>query len=101
MRGAATTNAGRLPSPAGCSSSGSRATGSEAGDRVQFTLRGPGGAPVLAHTVELDQGWANLFQFVGAKRPGNAWPPGTYRGEVILQRAGLAPVSLEPTVELR
>jgi hypothetical protein len=73
----------------------------EAGDRVQFTIRGPNGAPVLAHTVELDRGWANWFQFVGARRPGDAWPPGTYLGEVTLQRAGVAPVSLERAVELR
>jgi murein DD-endopeptidase MepM/ murein hydrolase activator NlpD len=75
--------------------------GVEPGDRVRFTITGPDGAPVLAHTVELDRSFARWFQFVGARRPGDAWPAGTYSGEVTLQRDGLAPVSLERTVELR
>jgi hypothetical protein len=73
----------------------------EAGDRVRFTITGPDGAPVLAHTVELDGGFAHWFQFVGAKRPGDAWPAGIYSGEVTLQRDGLDAVSLARTVELR
>jgi hypothetical protein len=73
----------------------------EAGDRVQFTIVGPDDAPVVAHTVELDRSWAHWFQFVGARRPGDAWPAGTYTGEVTLQRDGLAPVTIERSVELR
>ncbi len=73
----------------------------EAGDRVQFAITGPDGAPVLAHTVELDRGFAHWFQFAGARRPGDAWPAGTYVGEVTLQREGLDAVSLERAVELR
>jgi hypothetical protein len=73
----------------------------EAGDRVKFTIAGPDGAPVVAQTVELDRSWAHWFQFVGARRPGDAWPAGTYAGEVTLLRDGLAPVSLKRSVELR
>ena len=73
----------------------------EAGDRVQFSITGPDGEPVLAHTVELDRGFARWFQFVGARRPGEAWPAGIYLGEVTLEREGIAPVSLERTVEVR
>jgi murein DD-endopeptidase MepM/ murein hydrolase activator NlpD len=73
----------------------------EAGDRVRFTITGPDGAPVLAHTVALERSFARWFQFVGARRPGDAWPAGTYSGEVTLQRDGLAPISLERVVELR
>jgi murein DD-endopeptidase MepM/ murein hydrolase activator NlpD len=73
----------------------------EAGDRVRFIITGPDGAPVLAHTVELDRGFAHWFQFAGARRPGDAWPAGTYVGEVTLQREGLDAVSLERAVELR
>jgi hypothetical protein len=73
----------------------------EAGDRAQFTITGPDGTRVLAHTVELDRSFAHWFQFVGARRPGDAWPAGTYLGEVTLQREGVAPVRLERTVELR
>ena len=72
----------------------------EAGDRVRFAITGPDG-PVLSHTVELDRSWVSWFQFVGARRPGDAWPAGTYVGEVTLQRDGIAPVSLERSVELR
>jgi murein DD-endopeptidase MepM/ murein hydrolase activator NlpD len=73
----------------------------EAGDRVQFAITGPDGAPVLAHTVELDRGFAHWFQFAGARRPGDAWPAGTYVGEVTLQREGLDALTLERAVELR
>jgi Peptidase family M23 len=73
----------------------------EPGDRVRFTITDPDGEPVLAQTVELDRGFARWFQFVGARRPGEAWPAGTYLGEVTLEREGIAPVSLERTVELR
>jgi hypothetical protein len=73
----------------------------EAGDRVRFTITGPDGVSVLARTVELDRGFARWFQFVGARRPGDAWPVGTYRGAVTLERDGLAPISLERAVELR
>jgi len=73
----------------------------EAGDRVRFTITGPDGAPVLAHTLELDRGFAHWFQFVGARRPGAAWPAGTYVGEVTLLRDGLDAITLERAVELR
>jgi Peptidase family M23 len=73
----------------------------EPGDRVRFAITGPDGAPVLAHTVVPERGFAHWFQFVGARRPGAAWPAGTYRGEVTLERDGLDAVSLERTVELR
>jgi murein DD-endopeptidase MepM/ murein hydrolase activator NlpD len=73
----------------------------EPGDRVRFAITGPDDAPVLVHTVEIDRGFARWFQFVGARRPGDAWPAGTYAGEITLQREGVAPVRLERTVELR
>jgi hypothetical protein len=73
----------------------------EAGDRVRFTITGPDGTAVLAHTVELDRSFAHWFQFVGARRSGDAWPAGTYAGEVTLQRDGLDALTLERKVELR
>lgn len=73
----------------------------EAGDRVQFTILGPDGAPVVARTVALDKSWTRWFQFVGARRPGNAWPAGIYTGRVTLQREGAELVALERSVELR
>jgi hypothetical protein len=38
---------------------------------------------------------------MGAKRPGERWPVGTYTGEVTLTRAGTEPVTIQRTVELR
>jgi hypothetical protein len=73
----------------------------EAGDRLHFSLHGPDQAPVLAQTVGLDRSSVRWFQFVGARRPGDAWPAGTYTGTVTLERAGTAPVTIERTVELR
>ena len=73
----------------------------EEGDRVQFTIVGPDDAQVVTQTVALDRSWKHWFQFVGARRPGDAWPAGIYTGQVTLQRDGLAPVTLERSVELR
>jgi hypothetical protein len=73
----------------------------ETGDRVRFELSGPDGAPVVDRTVDLDKGWRRWFQFMGARRPGDAWPAGTYTGEVTLERAGAEPVVIGRTVELR
>jgi hypothetical protein len=73
----------------------------EKGDRVRFELSGPDGAPVVDRTVDLDKGWRRWFQFMGARRPGDAWPAGTYTGEVTLERAGTEPVTIRRTVELQ
>lgn len=73
----------------------------EEGDRVHFTISGPDGASVLDHAVDLDKGWQHWFQFAGARRPGDAWPAGSYKGTVTLQRAARPPVTLERTVELQ
>ena len=72
-----------------------------AGDRVRFTISGPDGAAVLDHPVELDKDWKHWLQFAGARRPGEAWPPGRYTGTVTLERAKSPPVTLQRTVELR
>jgi Peptidase family M23 len=73
----------------------------ETGDRVRFELSGPDGAPVVDRTVDLDRGWRRWFQFMGARRPGDAWPAGTYTGEVTLERAGTEPVAIRRAVDLR
>jgi hypothetical protein len=72
-----------------------------AGDRARFTIVGSNGASVLDRRVDLDKGWQHWFQFVGARRPGEAWPAGSYTGNVTLERAGMAPVTLQRRVELR
>lgn len=72
----------------------------EQGDRVRFTIAGPEGT-VVERAVELDKGWRRWFQFIGSRRPDAGWPAGTYRGEVTLERKGLAPVVIRRSVELR
>ena len=72
-----------------------------AGDRVRFRVAGPDGAPVVDRVVALDKGWKRWFQFAGARRPGDAWPAGTYTGTVTFQRPSGPTVTLERTVDLR
>jgi Peptidase family M23 len=57
-----------------------------AGDRVTFRLRGPDGGTVVDHVMKIDQGQQRWLGFAGAPRPGQAWPAGTYAGEVVLER---------------
>jgi hypothetical protein len=71
-----------------------------AGDRARFTISGPDGAPVVDRPIELDKGWQHWFQFVGARRPGAAWPAGSYTGTVTLERAGDPPLTLQRRAEL-
>jgi len=70
-----------------------RAIELEAGDEIQLVLKGPDGA-VLAQTrtPPLDRDKAQYLQFVGKKRPPQGWPPGTYRAECTIWRAGEAVV---------
>jgi murein DD-endopeptidase MepM/ murein hydrolase activator NlpD len=72
-----------------------------AGDRARFTISGPDGAPVVDRPVVLGKGWQHWFQFVGARRPGDAWPAGDYTGSITLERAGRPRVTLQRRVELR
>ena len=73
----------------------------EKGDSVHLTLAGPDGTLLVDRPVALDRGWRHWLQFAGARRPGDAWPAGTYTGEIRLERAGVEPVTLRRTVELR
>jgi hypothetical protein len=75
----------------------------EAGDRVTFRLRGPDGAAMVDHAIEIDKNQQRWLGFAGAARPGAAWPAGTYSGEVVLERATAGPrrLTLERAVALR
>jgi hypothetical protein len=73
----------------------------EVGDRARFRLTGPSGASIVEQDVLIDRARQRWFQFVGAKRPGDAWPAGTYTGEVTLVRDGIEPVTIQRTVELQ
>ena len=74
-----------------------------AGDRVTFRLRGPDGGTLVDHVVKIDQDQQRWLGFAGAPRPGEAWPAGTYSGEVMLERDmadGPQRITLEPQVVL-
>jgi murein DD-endopeptidase MepM/ murein hydrolase activator NlpD len=73
----------------------------ETGDHVRFTISGPDGSSVLDRAVDLGKGWKRWFQFAGARRPGDAWPAGTYTGTVALERAKVPPVTLRRSLEIR
>jgi len=60
--------------------------GHRAGDRQLMRLLGPDGTPVVKTDDAVDETHIQWFQFIGAKRPPNGWPPGRYRGEYSLVR---------------
>lgn len=60
----------------------------EAGDLVRFTVEGPDGALVVDHATTIERDRARWFGFAGERRPGEHWPAGGYRGELVLERPG-------------
>jgi hypothetical protein len=61
----------------------------EAGDQVELTLTGPGGARLASATAApLDRDKGQYINLIGKKRPPTGWPAGTYVGEVKVHRAG-------------
>jgi hypothetical protein len=73
------------------------------GDQVTFRLRGPDGGNVVDHVMEVDQDQQRWLGFAGAPRPGAGWTPGTYAGEVTLERwtaEGARRVTLDRSVAL-
>ncbi len=60
--------------------------GVRAGDTEIARLVAPGGQVVAEKSQRLAARKAQWFSFVGRKRPGSAWPAGTYRGEYRLLR---------------
>ena len=73
----------------------------EAGDVLRFRIAGPAGA-VLDRSFTADKGFRRWFRFAGARRPGERWPPGTYHGEIILERSRQDLMQRkEVTIELR
>jgi len=71
-----------------------RLIGLEAGDSVEFTLKGPKGE-VLAETrlAPLTSGKDQYIAYVGKKPPAVGWSRGVYRAEVRVRRAGAVAVS--------
>lgn len=62
----------------------------ERGDRVRFRILDPAGAPLVDHVAAIDADHRTWSGFAGAPRPGEAWPDGVYRGEVVIERGETA-----------
>ncbi|HEY8618098.1 M23 family metallopeptidase [Phenylobacterium sp.] len=63
-----------------------------AGDRAQLTLRGPDGAVLATDThAPVERSKAEYFMLVGKRRPGAAWPVGSYAAEARILRPDLPP----------
>lgn len=62
--------------------------GGRAGDVVTLRITDATGAELHAQEVALERAQAQLFRASGRRTPAEGWPPGLYRGEVVLSRAG-------------
>jgi len=62
--------------------------GSQAGDRLTFTLNGPDGE-VLRETVTLDKTQARTMRAIGKRSRGQNWPIGTYKGTITMLRGSI------------
>jgi hypothetical protein len=72
-----------------------------ADDTLTLRLLGPDGKTLSTTTQKIKKDQARLFRYAGRKRPGQAWPSGTYRAEIIYARDGKPvsePVRAEVTV---
>jgi Peptidase family M23 len=68
------------------------------GDRMTFRLLGPDLATVVEQTVVADKAYGRWFPYVGKRRPGDAWPAGTYTAIVTLERGPTERVALEKQI---
>ncbi len=71
------------------------------GDVLYFRITGPGGEPFVEKTVVLKKSQVRRFSFVGRKRKSRRWPPGVYRGEIVLRRQGARLLAVDRQVEIR
>ena len=77
----------------------------EAGDQLRFRISGPSGKAFTNKTITITMTQPRRFTFFGKKRKARSWPPGRYRGEVVLSRKkgrfGPLRLSVVRVVELR
>lgn len=62
--------------------------GGKTGDRIEFRIAAPDGAALYTHTSELDRDLAQWHGFGGLRRKTDRWPPGAYRGRIVVDRPG-------------
>ncbi|KIC35571.1 M23 family metallopeptidase [Leisingera sp. ANG-M7] len=63
------------------------AYGSQAGDRLELNVTGPGGE-LVSHSEALERTQAQLFRAAGRRLRGGQWPAGSYTGVARLLRDG-------------
>lgn len=63
--------------------------GTRKGDEIVFTIHGPDRLEILHHASREEKNRARRFLLAGRKRKGQDWPPGVYRGQVVLERDGV------------
>lgn len=63
--------------------------GGRTGDVVTLRITDAMGAEIHAQEVVLERNQAQLFRASGRRTPAEGWPPGLYRGEVVLRRDGV------------
>lgn len=86
----ATIKRGTVPPPAGAPPAlviWSYLYGTQAGDRLQLAIRGPGGE-VIADEIILERSQAQSFRAIGKKHGAQDWPAGSYDGMATLSRDG-------------
>ena len=76
------------------------AFGIETGDRVSWRITAPDGSVLFEDSKIEAKAQARSFRFAGKKRPAAGWQPGTYRGEVAIERAGAPPQAMQASVTI-
>lgn len=75
--------------------------GPKRGDVPSLRLIKPDGSVAAESAKPMPKDRARQFLFVGIRRPGNAFPPGSYRGEFQLRRNGHVVASTVREIRLR
>lgn len=79
--------------------------GVQSGDKLTLTVKGPNGKVLLSESFDQPRHQARRFLSAGKRGTGIAWPPGTYRGSVVVTRArdkqGPGAYTAEAAVELK
>ncbi len=70
------------------------------GDTLSLRLLAPDGKTMMERAQKIEKDQARVFRSAGIKRPGSAWPAGTYRAEITYARDG-KPVSEPVRTEVK
>jgi murein DD-endopeptidase MepM/ murein hydrolase activator NlpD len=75
--------------------------GIDQGDRIRLRITGPDGKVVHDHTRTIDKRAIRRFEFAGRRKPAEAWPAGTYTGEIVVKRGDAPDVRRSESVDLK